>query len=116
VSDREPLGVRLRAARVRNGLSQGQLQVRSGVPKSRLSRYENGHLIPSLQTLRRLAEALDVSQATLLDDREESVEAFCKTLSTRGVSFGTVDEARALGETVADMLNRRGDLPQSVAG
>jgi transcriptional regulator with XRE-family HTH domain len=101
---KDPLGERLRAARVRSGLSQGQLQVRSGVPKSRVSRYENGHLTPSLHTLRRLARALDISEATLLDPREESVEAFCATLKERGVDFGTVEDAKRLGNTVADII------------
>lgn len=104
MGEHDQLGGRLRAARLGAGFSQGQLQVRSGVPKSRVSRYENGHLTPSLQTLRRLSKALDVTEGTLLDPREESVEAFCGTLRDRGVDFGTVTQARALANDVADMI------------
>src|SRR6476659_571726 len=51
-------GNRLREARLSAGLSQSELEELSGIPKARLSRYENGHVEPSIQTLNRLARAL----------------------------------------------------------
>jgi selenocysteine lyase/cysteine desulfurase len=61
-------GQRLRETRINAGLSQSELEDISGIPKARLSRYENGHVAPSIQTLARLAQALDVSEASLLGD------------------------------------------------
>ena len=54
-------GQRLRQVRLHAGLSQSGLEERSGIPKARLSRYENGHVLPSIETLGRLASALEVS-------------------------------------------------------
>lgn len=103
----EGIGGRLREARRRAGLSQGQLQIRSGVPKSRLSRYENEHLLPSLTTLRRLVEALGVSEGAMLSPREAHVDAFCEVLRERGIRFTSAEEARTLAGRVADMVQAR---------
>jgi transcriptional regulator with XRE-family HTH domain len=103
----EGIGERLREARRNAGLSQGQLQIRSGVPKSRLSRYENGHLLPSLTTLRRLVDALGVSEATILSPRGAHVDEFYDVLSARGVRFASAEEARTLASRVADLVSSR---------
>src|SRR5687768_18430343 len=68
-SDGKHFGQRLREARVAAGLSQSELEDISGIPKARLSRYENGHVEPSIQTLARLSRALNVSEASLLGDQ-----------------------------------------------
>jgi transcriptional regulator with XRE-family HTH domain len=48
-------------------MSQTDLENRSGIPKARISRYENGHVIPSIPSLRQLAGALGVKLGSLLD-------------------------------------------------
>lgn len=60
-------GKLLRDARVRAGLSQTTLGQRCGVAKPTLSRYENGHVLPSLATFLRLALALSVDPMSLID-------------------------------------------------
>ncbi|MGA3168153.1 MAG: helix-turn-helix transcriptional regulator [Terriglobia bacterium] len=54
------IGARLRMLRDEKGLSQGDIEERTGLMRCYLSRLENGHTIPSLETLERLAAALDV--------------------------------------------------------
>ncbi|GAA1406339.1 hypothetical protein GCM10009639_54140 [Kitasatospora putterlickiae] len=54
------VGARLRALRLARGLSQIQLQTRSGVDNKTISRYENGHRNAGLDDLTRLAHALEV--------------------------------------------------------
>lgn len=54
------IGERIRQARLERGLSQGDLESRTGLLRCYLSRVENGHTEPSLQTLVRLASALDM--------------------------------------------------------
>ena len=53
---------RLKEARMRAGLSQGQLGVGAGMDKfsasARISQYEHGKHMPDLQTLTRLARVL----------------------------------------------------------
>ena len=57
------LGESIRKIRQAKGLSQGEMQKRTGILRSYLSRVENGHTVPSLATLQRLATAMDVALA-----------------------------------------------------
>jgi transcriptional regulator with XRE-family HTH domain len=54
------IGARLRSLREEKGLSQGDVEKSTGVLRCYISRIENGHTIPSLETLERFAAALDV--------------------------------------------------------
>lgn len=103
MEDERTFGQRLRGTRVRAGLSQSDLEEISGIPKARLSRYENGHVAPSIQTLERLAKALSVSEASLLGDRRFVLEAFFDALSERGVRIDSDKQARRLADAVAEM-------------
>jgi len=96
-------GQRLRETRIAAGYSQSELEELSGIPKARLSRYENGHVAPSIQTLERLARALGVSEASLLSDDRAFMEEFFAVLTTRGVRISTSEQAAALGSAVADI-------------
>ena len=97
-------GQRLRAVRLHAGLSQSALETRSGIPKARLSRYENGHVLPSIETLGRLATALGVSEASLLGDQRVIVEEFFNVLFQRGVRIYSADQAAKLANAVADII------------
>jgi len=54
------IGRRLRELREQGNLSQGDIEKRTGLLRCYISRVENGHTVPSLETLERLAAALDV--------------------------------------------------------
>lgn len=54
------IGDRLRALREARRLSQGDIEKRSGLLRPYLSRIENGHTVPSVETLEKLARALEV--------------------------------------------------------
>jgi transcriptional regulator with XRE-family HTH domain len=103
-------GNRLREARLAAGLSQSELEELSGIPKARLSRYENGHVEPSIQTLARLAKALNVSEASLLDDQRAGLEHFFQVLTDRGVRITSKEQAERLGAAVADMVKAAGGV------
>jgi transcriptional regulator with XRE-family HTH domain len=55
------LGESIKNIRQAKGLSQGEMQKRTGILRSYLSRVENGHTVPSLATLQRLASAMGVA-------------------------------------------------------
>ena len=55
------------AARANRGLSQTQVSKRSGVHVTEVSRIERGLREPKLSTIVRLAHALEVTPAQLLD-------------------------------------------------
>jgi transcriptional regulator with XRE-family HTH domain len=103
MGDRE-LGRRLREARLAAGLSQLELQDVSGIPKARVSRYENDHVDPSLRTLGRLARALNVNEATLLGDGRDVVQEFFLRLRARGITIATKAEAGVLADRLSDLL------------
>jgi transcriptional regulator with XRE-family HTH domain len=113
--DGKHFGNRLREARLAAGLSQSELEELSGIPKARLSRYENGHVEPSIQTLARLARALNVSEASLLGDRRAVLEDFFEVLAERGVQIQTKEQGKRLAAAVADMVQALGGI-ESVAG
>jgi transcriptional regulator with XRE-family HTH domain len=54
------IGARLRTLREDKGLSQGDIEKSTGLLRCYISRIENGHTIPSLETLERFAGALEV--------------------------------------------------------
>jgi transcriptional regulator with XRE-family HTH domain len=97
-------GQRLRQSRLHAGLSQSALETRSGIPKARLSRYENGHVLPSIETLGRLATALGVSEASLLGDQRAILEEFFNTLYQRGVRIYSSEQAVKLAHAIADIM------------
>lgn len=108
--DGRHFGNRLREARVRAGFSQSELEELSGIPKARLSRYENGHVEPSIQTLARLARALNVSEASLLGDQRAILEGFFNVLSSRGVHIASAEQGARLANAVADMVRALGGM------
>ena len=55
------IGQRLHQLRESKGLSQGDIETKTGLLRCYISRVENGHTVPSLETLQRFAHGLDVS-------------------------------------------------------
>jgi transcriptional regulator with XRE-family HTH domain len=108
--DGKHFGNRLREARVGAGLSQSELEELSGIPKARLSRYENGHVEPSIQTLARLSRALKVSEASLLGDQRAILESFFDVLAERGVRIDSAEQGVLLANAVADMVRALGGM------
>ncbi len=51
---------RLRKLRAEKKLSQGDIEERTGLLRCYISRVENGHTVPSIETLEKLAGALEV--------------------------------------------------------
>lgn len=54
------IGRRLRELRESKNLSQGDLEKRTGCLRCYTSRVENGHTVPSIETLEKYARALEI--------------------------------------------------------
>ncbi len=54
------IGSTIRSYRLQKGMSQGDIEKRTGLLRCYLSRVENGHTVPSLETLQKIARALDL--------------------------------------------------------
>jgi transcriptional regulator with XRE-family HTH domain len=65
------IGDRLRAIREEKKLSQGDIEKRTGLLRCYVSRVENGHTVPAVETIERFARALEVPIYQLFYDGEK---------------------------------------------
>src|SRR5260370_16928711 len=65
------IGERLRVLREEKKLSQGEIEKRTGLLRCYVSRVENGHTVPAVETLEKFARALEVPMYQLFHDGEE---------------------------------------------
>lgn len=82
------IGTTIRAHRLQRGLSQGDIEKKTGLLRCYLSRVENGHTVPSLDTLSKIAMALDLPISQFFAD-----DGAGRQLNTRKISD---DELRFL--------------------
>jgi transcriptional regulator with XRE-family HTH domain len=68
------IGDRLRALREEHKFSQGDIEKRTGLLRCYISRVENGHTVPAIETLEKMARALEVPLYQLFYDGEEPPE------------------------------------------
>ena len=61
----------LKEARLRSGLSQKEVAKNIGIAKSTYSLYESGNREPNVNTIKKIADCLNVSADTLLGLNEE---------------------------------------------
>jgi len=88
------IGEVIRSYRTDRHLSQGDIERRTGLLRCYLSRVENGHTVPSLETLAKIAEAMEISLAEFFPGgetpRDRETQKMLGELSE--------DEIRFLGE------------------
>jgi transcriptional regulator with XRE-family HTH domain len=65
------IGDRLRVLREEKKLSQGDVEKRTGLLRCYISRVENGHTVPAIETLEKMARAFEVPLYQLFYDGEE---------------------------------------------
>jgi transcriptional regulator with XRE-family HTH domain len=84
------IGETIRNFRLQKGMSQGDIEKRTGLLRCYLSRVENGHTIPSLDTLAKIASAMDVALAQFFaDNNPEGAAKHLPQLSEDEVRFLT---------------------------
>jgi len=69
------VGERLRLLREAKKLSQGDIQERTGLLRCYISRVENGHTVPALDTMEKLSRALEIPLYQFFYEGEEPPEA-----------------------------------------
>ncbi len=62
------IGETIRNYRLQKSMSQGDIEKRTGLLRCYLSRVENGHTIPSLETLAKIAAAMELPLAQFFGD------------------------------------------------
>jgi transcriptional regulator with XRE-family HTH domain len=95
------IGERLRALREEKKFSQGHIEKRTGLLRCYISRVENGHTVPAVETLEKFARALEVPMYQLFYDGEEppKVPNLPKRKSANGRLWGNSGkDARTLAK------------------
>jgi len=64
------IGERLKAIREQKGMSQGDIEKRTGLLRCYISRVENGHTVPAIETIEKLARAMQVPMYALFYEAE----------------------------------------------
>jgi transcriptional regulator with XRE-family HTH domain len=62
------IGDTIRTFRLQKGMSQGDIEKRTGLLRCYLSRVENGHTVPSLDTLSKIAGAMELPLSHFFSD------------------------------------------------
>lgn len=104
------IGERLRAVRESKQLSQGDIEKRTGLIRCYVSRVENGHTVPSLETLEKFAKAMGISLAQLFTSNGEEPKPI-PALKVKFKGEGVLTRSREhailrLREAVARMKDR----------
>jgi transcriptional regulator with XRE-family HTH domain len=85
------IGDRLRVLREEKKLSQGDIEKRTGLLRCYVSRVENGHTVPAIETLEKLARALEVPLYQLFYEGEEPphLPNLLKRKSSEDIAWGS---------------------------
>jgi transcriptional regulator with XRE-family HTH domain len=95
------IGDRLREMREEKKLSQGDIEKRTGLLRCYISRVENGHTVPAIETLEKMARALECPLYQLFYEGEEPPKMLniLKRKSSDEIVWGsTGKEARYLNK------------------
>jgi transcriptional regulator with XRE-family HTH domain len=101
------IGDRLRTLREQKNLSQGQIEKRTGLLRCYISRVENGHTVPSIETLEKMSRALEVPLYQLFYEGDD-VPTPPKAIRNAPSWGASAKEARLLRQ-FRTLLSRTGD-------
>src|ERR1700683_4173763 len=85
------IGTRLRELREAKKLSQGEIEKRRGLLRCYISRVENGHTVPAIETLEKLASAMEIPLYQLFYEGEEppKLPNLLKRKTADDIAFGS---------------------------
>jgi transcriptional regulator with XRE-family HTH domain len=95
------IGDRLRLLREQKNFSQGEIEKRTGLLRCYISRVENGHTVPAVETLEKFARALEVPLYQLFYEGEEPPQPHSlprRRLSTTIIWGDSGKDARTLAK------------------
>ena len=105
------IGERLRTIRESKKLSQGDVEQRTGLLRCYTSRVENGHTVPSIETLAKFAQALEIPLYQLFYDGEEAPKKIKGVdLGAKKLSISDRREVESLGRKFAKLNERDKNL------
>lgn len=101
------IGQRLRKLRESKKLSQGDMEKRTGLLRCYTSRVENGHTVPSVETLEKYARALEVPMYRLFYEGDKPPEKpqlpATQSVESWGANAAEQRELRAFAKALSRM-------------
>jgi len=108
------IGERLRALREEKKFSQGEVEKRTGLLRCYISRVEHGYTVPNVETLEKLARALEVPIYQLFYEGAEppKLSNFLNRKKTTGTEWGSNGKDARLLAKFCRLVSRmeEGDL------
>jgi transcriptional regulator with XRE-family HTH domain len=105
------IGDRLKALRESKNQSQGDVEKKTGLLRCYISRVENGHTVPSVDTLEKFARALEVPMYLLFHEGDEPVKLpnLPKRKTGDDVAWGNSGKDGKLLTQFRKLLSKTGD-------
>ena len=102
------IGERLRVLREEKKLSQGDIEKKTGLLRCYISRVENGHTVPAVETMEKFARALEVPMYQLFYDGEEppTLPNLLKRKSADDIAWGSSGKDARWLYNLRRLLNR----------
>jgi transcriptional regulator with XRE-family HTH domain len=102
------IGDRLKALREQKKMSQGDVEKRTGLLRCYMSRVENDHTTPSVDTLEKMARALEVPMYRLFTDEAhvKKPNLPAESIGSRRVNSKQEREHRAFAKLFSRMDNK----------
>jgi transcriptional regulator with XRE-family HTH domain len=104
------IGERLRTIRKSKNLSQGEIEKRTGLLRCYTSRVENGHTVPSLDTLAKYSQALEISMYQLFYEGNAPKQVKGLKTNKETMSIGDRREIETLGRKFTKLSERHKGL------
>lgn len=105
------IGDQLRAIREQKKLSQGEIEKRTGLLRCYISRVENGHTVPAVETLEKFARALEVPLYQLFydSDKPPALPNILKHKTAGEIAWGSSGKDARTLERFRQLLSRAKD-------
>ncbi len=94
------IGSTIRGYRLQQGMSQGDIEKRTGLLRCYLSRVENGHTVPSLDTLKKIAAALGLPMGQFF--AEEPLQKDVASMALSGDEIRFLSEVRRYSANLSE--------------
>jgi transcriptional regulator with XRE-family HTH domain len=107
---------RLRQLREEKKLSQGDIEKRTGLLRCYISRVENGHTVPAIETLEKLARALEVPLYQLFYEGEEppKLPHLLKRKTLDDIAWGSSGKQAVYLHKLVRCLTKAGDADRKL--
>ena len=108
------VGENIKKIRKEKGLTQKELGKLCGMSEAQIGQYENGLRNPKMETLKKIANALDISYFELLDISETTKESNIQKI-TLNVEIKNIDEETKKAEKLIELLKEAKSLADDLA-